>query len=99
MATPVFGRLKARATETGLAAGLLALMLWPCFVLWPAPMRLPFAVALAACCVCGLALLALGTGDLFRFSRGTRVWPARMFDLVLGLTLAGPAAAALAGLA
>lgn len=96
MATLVYGTLKRRATGLGLTAGLAALLLWPVHVLWAGGARWPFVVALALACAAGLVLLAIGVSDLFRFSRGARVWPARMFDLALGLALAGPTGLALA---
>lgn len=91
-------QLKSRTTGLGLVAGLVALLLWPAFSIWPTMLRAPFTIALALACASGVVLLALGGLDLISIRRDRRVLPARLFDLALGLALALPSATLLADL-
>lgn len=89
---------RRRATLAGSLAALAALLLWPAFVLWQGPVRLAFAAALAVTLLSGGTLMLITLWDLATVRRGRRLRPARLFDLVYGLALAGPAGLFLAEL-
>lgn len=89
---------RRRATLAGSLAALAALLLWPAFVLWQEPVRLAFIAALAIAVWCGATLILITLWDLATVRRGRRLRPARAFDLVYGLMLAGPAGLFLADL-
>jgi hypothetical protein len=90
---------KRRAYQAGLIAGLVALVLWPInAAVAQNQLRLVFLVTLAIVATSGLTILAIAFSDLLTVSRGRRVLPARIFDVALGLILAGPAGLGLAGL-
>jgi len=75
----------------GSIAGIAALLLWPAFVAWPDPLRLPFILILAVACFCGAAMLLITLRDIARRPvRGSRLRPIRAFDVVLGLALTIP---------
>lgn len=77
----------------GSIAGIVALILWPAFIAWPEPLRLPFIIVLAAACLCGAAMLWITGRDIARRPvRGSRLRPIRTFDVLLGLALTIPTA-------
>lgn len=79
------------ATRAGLAAGLLALILWPIYAAFQKPVRLPFAAALAITAFCGLSILTITAADLlFHRTRGDRLRAVRTFDIALALLMAIP---------
>ena len=81
----VIGRLLA----AGVAAGLIALLLWPVAARWDWA-GLPYLLLLAVAALCGLAVLLLTGIDLvLRPRRGEAVRPLRVFDLVSGAVLLG----------
>ena len=80
-----------RATGIGVTAGLAALLLWPAYVTYQEPVRLPYLAALAVTALCGLSILCITALDLLRRRRGRRIAAIRAFDLVLAIALAGPA--------
>jgi hypothetical protein len=73
----------ARASGTGVAAALVAAILWPVYAAWP-EVFWPFVAALALTALCGLTMLAYGLYDLATRKRGLKARHARMFDLILG---------------
>ena len=76
-----------RATGAGASAGLLALILWPLWLLFDA-LFWPTVVAAAVAGLCGLSILAITVADLlFHRRRGARIRPVRIFDVVLGASL------------
>jgi hypothetical protein len=79
-----------RATGTGITAGLLSVILWPVFASWPEALLWPFVAALAVTAFCGLSILLITLKDIYTRSRGTLMHRIRIFDIVLGLLLAGP---------
>ncbi len=79
-----------RATAVGVLAGLAALVLWPLHSAWPEPLRWPFVAALTVTAFCGVSILLITWRDIYRRKRGTIMHRIRIFDLVLGLLLAGP---------
>lgn len=89
---------KRHAVQSGLIAGPAALILWPIYAAVQEPAWLPFLAALAVTAAAGLTIIAIACSDLLTVSRGSRVLPARLFDVALGLVLVGPAALGLAGL-
>lgn len=76
----------ARASGIGVAAGLVAAILWPIYAAWPQAL-VPFAAALAITSLCGLTVLGYGVYDLLTRKRGLKARHARTFDLVLGAVL------------
>lgn len=90
---------KRRGYQTGLIAGMAALVLWPInAAVAQDQLRLLFLLTLAVAAASGLTILVIAFSDLLTVSRGRRVLPARIFDVALGLLLAGPAALGLADL-
>jgi uncharacterized PurR-regulated membrane protein YhhQ (DUF165 family) len=90
---------KRRAYQAGLIASVVALVLWPIHAaVAQNQLRLAFVVTLAIVAASGLTILVIGISDLLTVSRGRRVLPARIFDVALGLILAGPAGLGLADL-
>lgn len=89
---------KRRAVQAGLVGGLTALILWPIYAAVQEPARILFMAALAVTAAAGLTIVVIAVSDLLTVSRGSRVLPARVFDLALGLLLAGPAGLGLSGL-
>lgn len=86
------------ATRIGLIAGFAALLLWPAYATWQAPVRELFVSALAVTAFCGVSILMISAVDLLTVSRSRTVLPARMFDIALGALFAIPSCAALADL-
>ena len=88
-----------RATGTGAAAGLAALLLWPLYAAWQGPWLAPYCVALAVAGFCGLSILWITAADLlFHRRRGERLVPVRVFDTLFALLLLVPSATTLAAL-
>lgn len=83
---------RRRATLAGSLAAAAALLLWPAFLFWQAPLRLPFAASLAVAALCGASILLITTIDMLTVRRGRRMRPARAFDLAYGLLLTVPPA-------
>lgn len=79
-----------RATGLGVAAGLIALVLWPLYASWQEPLLVPFIAALAIAAFCGLSILVITAFDMLRRQRGEALRPVRTFDLMLGTALAVP---------
>lgn len=80
-----------QVSGAGVAAGLIALLLWPLYATWPALVQLPFIAALAVAAGCGVAILVMTLRDLkHRSGRGSRLKPIRTFDVILGLALSVP---------
>ena len=86
------------ATRIGLTAGFAALLLWPAYATWQAPVRELFVAALTVTAFCGASILFISAIDLLTVTRSRAVLPARLFDLALGAMLAIPSGAALADL-
>ena len=75
----------------GLIAAFFALVLWPAYVIFQNPLRLPFAVSLAALALCGLSILTITIMDLlFHRPRGRRLRPIRVIDIIVGLLMTLP---------
>ena len=88
-----------RATGTGAAAGLAALLLWPLYAAWPGPWLAPYCAALAVAGFCGLSILWITAADLlFHRRRGERLLPLRVFDTLFALLLFIPSAMTLTAL-
>jgi len=84
-----------RAAGPGALAGLTALILWPIYAAGFDILPL-FLIALATSAFCGLSVLVITLVDFaLHRRRGSRLWPIRAFDIVLGLTLAVPSLAEL----
>jgi drug/metabolite transporter (DMT)-like permease len=81
-----------RATGTGIAAGLVALALWPLYATYQEPLRLPYAAALALTGFCGLSILAITVWDLRNRPRSGRLRTIRAFDIIVALVMMLPGA-------
>lgn len=82
-----------RAAGIGSVAGLLAVLLWPVYGMWPHLIELPFIAALAVAGFCGGSMLWITLQDIAgNRGRGNRVVPIRVFDVILALVLAVPSA-------
>jgi polyferredoxin len=80
-----------RATGAGVAAGLLAFLLWPAFLFFGKLVLAPFLIALAGAALCGASMLWITIVDLLTHRRrGERLRPVRAFDVVLALLLTVP---------
>lgn len=85
-----------RATNWGLVAALIALLLWVSLGYRPETLVWPFAASLAACAFCGLSILWITASDVAHGPRRGRLLRAiRVFDVALGVALALPALYAL----
>lgn len=81
-----------RASAAGVAAGLVALVFWPVFALWPTAKPV-YAAALAVALVAGLSILWMTAADVLGHRRrGPMVRPLRGFDVGLALLLTIPSA-------
>jgi hypothetical protein len=76
-----------RASGTGAAAGLVALLLWPFWGERGELLVWPFAGAAALAGLCGVTILLITAFDIVTHRRGRRMRPVRGFDIVLGLAL------------
>jgi drug/metabolite transporter (DMT)-like permease len=79
-----------RATGLGVMAGLLALVLWPVYASVQERVLVPFIAVLLVTAFCGLSILGISLVDAVRNQRGGSVRPLRIFDVAVGLLLAGP---------
>jgi hypothetical protein len=70
--------------------GLAALILWPLYAAYQEPVWWPFVAALAVTAFCGLSLLIITMKDMVIRTRGKLMQRIRIFDVVLGILLAGP---------
>ncbi|HEY5720697.1 MAG TPA: hypothetical protein VIT45_00085 [Allosphingosinicella sp.] len=76
-----------RASGIGASAGLIAIFVWALHRAYDG-MAWPLGVLGAVCGLCGISILAITALDLvFHRRRGGRVFPLRIFDLVLGSAL------------
>ena len=98
MAAPRSSRSLHFANRWGVIAGLAALALWPAYALLQDSVRPWYLAALAVTALCGATILVAALIDLATVRRDRSVLPARLFDLGLGLLLAGPSTAALVDL-
>ena len=88
-----------RASGVGAVAGLAALILWPIYAAFQAPLLPAFIAALATAAFCGISVLWITVADLlFHRHRSERLIPLRVFDVAFALLLAVPSAAALRAL-
>lgn len=87
-----------RATRIGLLAALAALLLWPLYTVLQEPVRGLFVAALGMMMLGGVSILFITLVDLATVARDRRILPARIFDLLLGLSLTVPPALALPSL-
>ncbi|MES2497861.1 MAG: hypothetical protein V4618_17235 [Pseudomonadota bacterium] len=80
-----------RAAGIGTVAGLIAVLLWPAYGIWPHLLELPFIAALAVASLCGGSILWITLQDIAgNRGRGNRVVPIRVFDVILALVLTVP---------
>lgn len=79
-----------RATGFGVTAGLAALVLWPVYAALQERVVWAFVAALALTGLCGISIVLMTLRDMYRRRRGTVMQRIRIFDVVLGLLLAGP---------
>jgi len=85
-----------KAIAAGVVCGVVAVLCWAAFAIWPHVFVLPYVAALAATALCGFYVLLATLRDSYRNPRpGVRIRPIRGFDVVAGLLLAGPATWAL----
>lgn len=76
-----------RASGIGASAGLLAILLWAIHRAYEG-MAWPLGFLAAVSGLCGVSILAITALDLaFHRRRGERVFPLRIFDVVLGSAL------------
>jgi uncharacterized membrane protein YbhN (UPF0104 family) len=78
-----------RASGFGVAAALLALLLWPFWGEHGHALLGLFAALAAAAGLCGVSILVITALDMVLHKRGRRVRPVRAFDILLGLSLIG----------
>ena len=89
---PLGGWTIQRATVTGIALGLSALLLAAMLGTWPGRLLLVYAGLLALTIGCGLSILFITMQDIRTRGRGGRMRPIRAFDLAMGVVLVLPAA-------
>lgn len=83
------GSVISRLTGTGVAAALLALLLWPAAASYDAVLW-PFLALVGIAGLAGAAVLLLTGADLLlRPQRGGEVSPIRVFDVLSGAALLG----------
>jgi hypothetical protein len=88
-----------RATGLGVVAGLAAIVVGLVYPSWPGTLRLPYLGACVLTAFCGLSILWINAVDRLRYGRrGERLVPLRVFDVALGVALAGPSLWAISGL-
>jgi hypothetical protein len=76
-----------RASGIGASAGLLAILVWALHRAYDV-MAWPLAFLASVCGLCGVSILVITALDLaFHRRRGERVFPLRIFDVVLGSAL------------
>jgi hypothetical protein len=84
-----------RATVSGIAAGLAALLLSGLERSWDQPLLGIYAGLLAFTAFCGASILWITMLDIRNRGRGGRMRPIRAFDVAAALALALPSAYAL----
>jgi hypothetical protein len=84
-----------RATVTGIAAGLFALIVSAMTGSWPGPLLYTYAGLLGFTALCGASILWITLIDVRTRGRGGRMRPIRAFDVAAGLMLVLPALYAL----
>jgi hypothetical protein len=92
---PLGGWTIQRATVTGIASGLTALLLSTLVRSWPGGMLYLYVLLLALTVVCGVSILWITLQDVRTRGRGGRMRPIRGFDIAAGLVLIAPASYAL----
>lgn len=81
----------SRAAGAGSIAGCMAMLLWPAYAAFPDNILLPFLATLSIAAFCGVSMLWITVMDLAAHrTRGNRLLPIRVFDIILGLVLAMP---------
>jgi len=91
MAGPLGSWTIQRATVTGIALGLTALLIAAMLSGWPGPLFYLYVALLALTMVCGLSILLITVRDIRTRGRGGRMRPIRAFDIAMGLVLLVPA--------
>ena len=91
MAGPLGAWTIQRATVTGIAAGLAALVLSAMLGGWSGPLLYAYVALLALTITCGLSILLITMQDIRTRGRGGRMRPIRAFDIAMGFLLALPA--------
>lgn len=79
-----------RATGTGVIAGLAALLLWPVYAAFQGPVLWAFLACLALAALSGVSILLITVADAALNRRSPSLRPIRIFDVAIGLLLAGP---------
>lgn len=87
-----------RATGVGVSAGLLAILLWPLYVIYQERVLWAFQAALGVAALCGISILLISALDAALKPRGRSMRAIRTFDIAVGLLLAGPSLVQLSAL-